>query len=482
MSPPLNLLIIVCDHLSPRVIGAYGESSRSATPAIDTVAMAGTCFRWAFTTAPLCQPARASLWTGLYPHQTGVRSNGSPQQYPDNHIHIDEPIGEEVPTLGSLVASAGYTAVHFGKQHDRGALRGFDCQTEREVEFHSDSRFKLNRDSFRDRHTADMVMAFLRSHNDGPFIAIADFNNPHNICDWVGSHSGLTDPLPDADSADLPGLPDNFYVNDWDRRADPVAYLCCSHPRQAQASLWSPEMFRHYLRAYRHYCGLVDHEINRVLSALRSRSDAEKTVVMILADHGDGLASHGMVTKQTAMYDQIMRVPLIVAGPGIVQRQNLAGQPLVSLLDVLPTCCDFVGIDIPADKPGRSLMPWLRGEEPAWRDAVIGYWFTEWGHTICPGRMVRTDTLKYLVYRDPTTRTPQEELYDLRRDPGEVHAVQHDPTYTETLARMRTRLNRHIQETGDRFWDEPLHVHPDVRQHPRGYAHHVGPTAVDLRV
>ncbi|MEM1027594.1 MAG: sulfatase-like hydrolase/transferase [Planctomycetota bacterium] len=473
-----NLLLLVADHLSPRVMGAYGDSA-SPTPTMDAVAHRGVCFDRAYTPVPLCQPARAALWSGLEAHQTGVRSNGSPGQFPHNHWHVDQPLADDVSTLGSLLQDAGYTAVHYGKQHDRGALRGFHAEPERETVIEGDPRFPLNHDTFRDRHTAERCIDFLRRHEDGPFIAVADFNNPHNICGWIGAHAGLEDPPLDADGEDLPALPDNFAVDDWHHRPEAVAYLCCSHPRQTQAARWSPELFRYYLRAYRHYCRRVDLEMDCVLQALRQRSDVDNTVVMILADHGDGLASHGMVSKQTVLYEQFVNVPLIVAGPGVVAQAS-ALSPLVSLLDVLPTCCELAGVAVPEDKPGRSLVPWLGGEQPVWRDAVFAQWFTEWGHTVCPARMVRTDRFKYTVYRDPTHASPQEELYDLHDDPGETRTLHHDPAHGPTLQAMRDRLAARLAETEDFFWAEPTRVHPQARQHPRGFQHHRGPSAPDL--
>lgn len=456
-------------------MGAYGDPS-SSTPTMDTVAGGGVRFGRAFTPVPLCQPARASLWSGLPPHQNGVRSNGNPTQFPQNHLHVDPPVGDHVLTVGSLLSDAGYTAVHFGKEHDRGALRGFLTEPEAETPIEGDPRFPLNDDTFRDRNTADRCIEFLKCHADDPFIAVADFNNPHNICGWVGEHAGLIEPPAGADGIGLPALPDNFAVDDWDDRPDAVAYLCCSHPRQAQASRWSPQMFRYYLRAYRHYCQRVDHEMNRVLHALHARPDANDTVIMIFADHGDGLACHGMVTKQTALYDQFVHVPLIVAGPGI-HTQTDALPPLVSLLDILPTCCELAGVDTPKDKPGRSLLPWLNGKTPAWRDAVFAAWFTEWGHTICPARMVRTERWKYTVYRDPTQPKPQEELFDLQDDPGETRTLHTNPAYAATLNALRDRLAAELEQSADRFWDEPTRVHPQARQHPRGFRHHVGPAA-----
>lgn len=474
-----NVLLIICDHLSPRVMGCYGAPD-SATPNIDALAEAGVCFDRAYTTVPLCQPARASFLTGLYPHQSGVRSNGNPARFPHRHLYLDAPVGQDVPTLGSLFADAGYTAMHFGKTHDRGGLRGFTCAAQDEVPVEGDPRFPLNHDTFRDRHTTQSCEAFLRNHAGGPFIAVADLNNPHNICGWVGAHAGHPEDL-DPDAEGLPDLPPNFTVDDFDSRPDPVRYLCCSHNRQAQAAQWDETAYRYYLQAYRYYCGLADAEVGRLLAALRQRPDHDNTVVVVMADHGDGLASHRMVTKQVAFYEQLVRVPLIVAGSGVVPHVPVSEGPLVSLLDLLPTCCDIAGIETPLDKPGRSLKPWLRGQPaPTWRKYVVSEWLTEWGHTINPGRMLRDDRFKYVVYRGGRKGEQQEELYDLHADPWETRTLHNDPEHTQTLERLRQQLSEHLRIQEDHFQAEPVFVRADARQHAPGYGNHRGLAAPAL--
>ena len=106
-----NFLIIQCDHLTQRVVGAYGHTQGCTLP-IDEVASRGVIFSNAYVGCPLSQPSRAALWSGMMPHQTNVRSNSSEP--------INTPIPENVPTLGSLFSENGYEAVHFGKTHDMG--------------------------------------------------------------------------------------------------------------------------------------------------------------------------------------------------------------------------------------------------------------------------------------------------------------------------------------------------------------------------
>lgn len=101
-----NFLIIQCDHLTQRVVGAYGADP-SCTPPIDRIASQGVTFANAYVGCPLSQPSRAALWSGLMPYQTNVRSNSAE--------HINPPLPDSIPTLGSLFTANGYEAVHFGK-------------------------------------------------------------------------------------------------------------------------------------------------------------------------------------------------------------------------------------------------------------------------------------------------------------------------------------------------------------------------------
>ena len=113
-----NIVMFLLDQLTWRALPAYGNTA-ARTPNIDRIASGGLMIDGCYTTCPLCQPARAALWTGRYPHETGVLSNGG--NWPERGI------SDTLPTLGETFAVAGWETVHFGKTHDGGALRGFGC-------------------------------------------------------------------------------------------------------------------------------------------------------------------------------------------------------------------------------------------------------------------------------------------------------------------------------------------------------------------
>ncbi len=466
MPAPANILLIISDQLSALALSAYGKS-HAATPNMDRVFESGAWLRTAFTNCPLCGPSRASFWTGRYPHRTRVLSNG--REAPVT------PVPPSMPTLGQSFQDAGYRTRHFGKQHDSGALRGFACAPIEEAAVTAtDPSLPVNYDTARDRATTAQVVEFLDTTPSGggtPYFAVADMCNPHNICGWVGAFQDAE--VPEVDEP-LPAPPENLHrpPDAFSNLPLPVRYLCCAHNRQAQIAAWDEIKIRHYLRAYAHYIERVDAEIGSILGALERRADADNTLLVLMADHGDAMGGRWMATKHCTFYEETMRVPLAFAGPGVSGR-NRPVDGLVSLVDLFPTLCDYAGIRRPDGLDGRSLMPQLRGERPAAVDYVAAEWYSEWGYTIEPGRMIRSERFKYTHYLE----AGGEELYDLREDPGELRNLVADPAYSGELRQHREWLTAHLEGTADPYRSLPWKADARWRSHTPGYRNHCGPTA-----
>ncbi len=473
-----NIVVFLLDQLTWRALPAYGNSF-TQTPNIDRIARDSLVFDGCYTVCPLCQPARAALWTGRYPHETGVLSNG--RKWPEHGIP------DSMPTLGETFTRAGWQTVHFGKTHDGGALRGFFCEAEDEIRFPAEEpAFGLNTDSYRDRYTVEAACRFLEERRDSrPLLMITDLVNPHNICGWIGdnqgAHTGVDSKLP------LPPLPENYEFEDIKNRPAAVRYICCTNNRQAQTQGWTQDNFREYLRAYYYYLSLADRSVGTVLDALeRYGYTYENTLFILTADHGDGMAARGQVTKQVSFYEETTRVPLIFQGAGVCPgiRRGFA-----SLLDLFPTLCGQAGIAVPEGLRGRDLSPVLAGEEMPKRDYVAAEWHTEWGFTVSPGRMLRTKRYKYTRYIEDGG----EELFDLDKDPlerinlvpdAERAAVGNDAEEEETvgkmqdyanvLAEMRSLMREHLEMSGDPFETLSWKADRRWRSHPAGYGNHRG--------
>ncbi len=456
-----DILLIQVDQLHSRALKSYGGTAE--TPNIDSLFARGVAFASATVQCPLCQPSRASLWSGLYPHRTEVLSNGRAWPCPL--------FTEKLPTLGEVFTLGGYRAIHFGKRHDSGALRGFELVEEDET-FVPDENpaWPYNFDTYNDQYTTDRAVEFFSSYEDDkPLLAVVDLINPHTICGWVGKNKGEHKDVP---VENLPPLPPNFSFDDIGNRSRSIQHICCAHIRQAQASQWNGENFRHYLAAYNHYLGLVDRQIGRILNTLKQRGKLDDAIVVFFSDHGDALAARASVTKHTAMYQELVEVPLVFCGGGIQGRGKMVGG-LAQSLDLAPTLCEMAGLPIPASFDGISLVPSLEEGKAPKREYAVSQWHTEWGYTVEPCRMIRTQDWKYLHYLEDDF----EELFDLRNDPYEMTNVAQDPKNAEVLAYHKGLFKQYLKETGDPYFSLEAKVEQRWRDHEVGYDKHRGITA-----
>lgn len=459
MNVQKNIAVFILDQLTWRALPAYGNDFIE-TPNLDRITENGLCIDGCYTACPLCQPSRASFWTGRYPHETGVLSNG--KKWPETGISND------LPTLGETFGKAGWQTVHFGKTHDGGALRGFVCEEEKEAVFpEEEAAFPLNMDSFRDEYTVQAACRFLEEREDErPLLMVTDLVNPHNICGWVGANQGVHK---GAESArPLPKLPENFEFDDIENRPAAVRYICCTNNRQAQAAGWTPENFREYLRAYYYYLSLADKAVGRVLDSLEKKGyTQENTLFVFMSDHGDSMAARGLVTKQVNFYEEITRVPMVFKGPGVQPGKR---EGIASLLDLFPTLCSWAEIQEPEGMRGRDLTVAFAGGDLPEREYVACQWHTEWGYTVSPGRMIRTERYKYTRYVEDGA----EELFDLAEDPMEKRNVAKDSAYAGVLEEMRSLLGQYEEETGDSFETLSWKADKRWRSHLAGYQNHCG--------
>lgn len=450
-----NFLIIQVDQLTDRALKAYGGAYENK--AIDSIFSDGVGFSSCTCQYPLCQPSRASLWSGLYPHETGVVSNG--RRWPSPDV-------QDARTLGMVFSDAGYRTMHFGKTHDAGSLKGFTIEREDSIEIPSPEMFPYNQDTFRDEYTIARSIEFLSSYKwDQPLMMAVDFVNPHNICGFVGMMKDYDFP----ESDDLPPLPPNYRFDDIANRSRSIQYICCSHNRQAQVAEWTELQYRWYLAAYYHYLSIVDKHIGALLDTLRKTRGYESTYVVFLSDHGDGMAARGSVTKQVAMYHETVNVPFAISGP-LVRHKGAMVPGLAANIDLYPTLCDLAGIDFPSSLRGISLRSSIEDLSRPCREYAVSEWFTEWGYTISPARMITDGKHRYIYYLEDR----KEELYDLEEDPYEIINAADREDKRGILEVFRKRLAQYIEQTSDGFYSEPVLAPARWRSHSIGYHCHRG--------
>ncbi len=406
------------------------------TPAVDSLAARGMRFTRAYTATPQCSPARFALWTGRFPHR-GVMGNVSSRErvVPG----CSPPMDPSIPGIATVFAAAGYDTAYFGKWHLGGepSRHGFAA---------GEARHRS------DAETARRAAEFLSRQGERPVLVVVSFLDPHDVYHVAPRKQRDRGPAPSPDRAELLGAPLPASLSD-DLSTKPEPQRRFRDEDQGKiAADYTDEDWRLYRYRYHLLVEKVDAEVGRVLEAL-GRRDGEP-VVVFSSDHGDLAGAHGLAFKGPAMYEELVRVPLVIAGPGV--RAGVS-QALVSTLDVLPTVCDLARVTPPGGFDGVSLAP-LLGESAArlgpgdvprvaigGRESVIVEYLGKQRWRV-PIRMVRTDRWKYVRYL-----VGGEELYDMLRDPHEIANLATDRAFAnirQTLSRM---LDAHIDSTDDPF-------------------------------
>ena len=417
-----NILLVITDQQSNRALSC-ADNPHLHTPHIDALAAAGVRFEQAYCAAPVCGPSRSSLVTGRLPHENGVLVNGLA---PDATI----------PNLGELFARAGYETAWSGGWHlpDSGPeIRGFEVLHSPEI--------RLSRGAEGDAHVTDMAIDFLQKHRDQPFLLGVSLCNPHDICVWLSSRPAA----PESDLG-LPPLPPNC-------ASDPQEPEFISQCRQSpycqggtHTSDWNAWQWRNYLHAYYRFVEQADAQVGRLLQALRASGLDQNTLVLFTSDHGEGMAAHRWVCK-LMLYEEPVRVPFTLCWPGEIPRGVIDHQHLVSGLDVLPTLCDWAGVDFPA-VTGISLRPLIENPEQAGRPFVVSQLHSDPDNLEMQGRMLRTQRYKYVAFSQG--RNPQM-LFDLEQDPGEMHNLAAVADSRAELDRHRVLLQAYCAQTQDPF-------------------------------
>ncbi len=417
-----NILFLSTDQQSASTLSCCGNRYLH-TPAMDSLAASGVRFRNSFASYPRCSASRSTWFTGRPPHETRVVDN-------------DQPIAAGMPTMGGIFRAAGYHTFYGGKWHlptlfeePPGFTRIFGGA-------------KLGKDM--DAGLADACVDFLRGRPREPFLLCAAFMNPHDICKWIRENQGTRQ---HADANTYPPAPGNLAI-----APDEPEYMQIHRRNQSGskpgetgiAARWLRDDFRFYLHSYYRMVESVDREIGRVLTALRSTGLDRNTLVILTADHGEGMGAHGWVEKG-AFWEEVIGVPLIIFAPDVVSR-GATHSSVVSGYDLLPTMCDYAGIPVPEKVRGISLRSAVQGKGLA-RKCVIAELFYK-ANRKTEGRMVRTERFKYIAFN---AGARPEQLFDLERDPGENFNLAANAGLRDVLRSHRLMLREWIESTDDDF-------------------------------
>lgn len=444
MSRP-NFILILTDTQATNVVGAYGHPELR-TPNIDGMAARGVKFERAYTTSPVCTPARAGLFTGLYPHSAGAWANNLP-------------LGTNILTMGQRFADAGYRTAYSGKWH----LDGHDyfgtgiCPPGWDPDFWYDGAnylaeltdeeillwrrglntvAKLRTHGIRPEFTwahrvTNRALRFLQTRDAQPFLLVVSYDEPHHpfTCppEYAAAFESYAYPVGPAAFDTLERKPE--HQREW-------AAAAALPPSDGTA--------RHPL--YFGCNSFVDSEIGRVLDAA-DRLAQEDTYVIFTSDHGEMLTAHRLTGKGAAMYEEITHMPLIVRGPGV--EAGASSSTLVSHVDLLPTLLELAGLGVSPILEGRSILPLLSGAEED-RAVVLEFNRYEIEHDSFGGyqplRCIIRGPHKLVI-----NLLASDELYDLAADPAEMHNLIDSAPHTAIRDALHDELLNWMNENRDPF-------------------------------
>lgn len=446
-----NVLFISIEDMAP-YLGCYGHADMK-TPHIDALATRGVLFKHAYAQAPVCNPSRASVITGLRPETLKVFGNWDDwrKRVPADH-----------PTLPEFFSRSGYLTAKIGKINhhieafrdppDPAASKRIANMWDRELNapqqppfpldpIRSDGSFPpelapdpqtyeymkqslrwgptgLTPDAMQDSLNADAAAAFLEEQHDKPFflaVGIAaphfPFRAPQSFHDMYTGEEIVYSNYPDDDLEDLPiryplfNTADEYALSEVERTELMAAY---------KATI-----------SYTDYC------VGKLLDALAASPHAANTHIVLWSDHGMHLGEHGLWRKET-LFEESTRVALIVSTPRM-RHAGATTEGIVELVDLYPTLGELCGLPLPSDLEGHSFVPLLEDPKRAWKKAAFSTIRRKlWSRP----RSIRAPRWRYTEWGDAR----HIELYDLVNDPREIRNLANDPEQEATRARLQALL------------------------------------------
>ncbi len=459
-----NIIFIFSDDHAAQAMSCYG-SRIIKTPNLDRIAAGGMLFRNCFCTNSICGPSRAVVLTGKHSHINGFlgnnnsRFNGAQQTFP------------------KLFQRAGYQTAIVGKWHLVSDPTGFDMwkiligQGTYYNPVLIENGQKIRHEGYVTDIITDLALNFLKTGRDPnkPFVLMYHHKAPHREWEPALRHLALYDdvdiPEPATLFDDYSGRGTAAHVQQMevvrDLRPLDLKLVAPNDLNAAQLEKWMAAYgpknrafraahlsgkelahwkYERYIKDYLRCVTGVDENVGRVLDYLDQSGLAKNTVVVYSSDQGFYLGEHGWFDKRF-MYEESYRMPLLVRWPGVTQPGSVC-ESLVSNLDFAETFLEMAGMPVPPDMQGQSLMPLLSGggRTPAdWRKSLY-YHYYEYPavHMVNKHEGVRNSRYKLIHFYE----LDEWELYDLERDPHEMHSVYADPVYAATVQELKAELAR----------------------------------------
>ena len=442
-----NILLIMTDQQRPDTLGYLGQTP-CKTPNINSIATRGISFDNAITPCPLCSPARASLFTGLYPSQNDTLSNHTAHLTSCGMLDHFRAAGYQVNYAGKWHMGEGnigeFTDRHAGDSTpeysrwclDQGLIDGwmFNDPTTRTSRTPSMSIPKVHRQNLpvnktNEAYITDFAIDMLRTRDvTRPFFQVCSYNGPHPPFMIPEPYFSMYDPAGVR-------VPDNFGPQSGEHPAHSNSYYRDLFNDHGVAF----ESWRASYAVYWGFVSMIDDFVGSLLNVLESESLTEDTIVLFTSDHGENLGAHGLWQKMVP-FEESIRVPLAICGPGLGRRRS---QSPASLIDIAPTLAKLCGLDLRSDWEGRDLLAEdPNDQQPPAQFAMhkpLGDWMnvTDW-------RMIKANGLKYVWHKGM-----EEELFDLNSDPAELTNLANSAGYRTRKSALSKKLGAFLKRTND---------------------------------
>jgi arylsulfatase A-like enzyme len=434
-----NVLIILSDQISMDALSSTIGNKYVNTPNLDALRAKSMYFTRAYVSNPLCVPSRTSMFTGRYPVETGVGSN--------EKVQLN---AAEFPCMGKVFRDAGYRTAYFGKWHI--------CYPEKETaaDIHG---FEHMASEIVDVETAAHVNEYMSTpgqagEKDAPFFAVASFLNPHNICEWARGQKldqgGLPEPPP---AEQCPPLRANHGIMKDEPEIMGIMRTSYHNSPLFPVGGFDDAKWRQYEWAYYRLVERVDALVGQVTKHLEETGLAQNTLVLFTGDHGDCQGAH-FFNQKTVLFEEAARVPFMLSYPARI-KPGTSDMLMQTGVDIMPTLCEFAGIEPKTVIRGESLLPVATGrvKHPVRKFVVTSDHLVQGGKVDGKdykpeGRMLRTERYKYCVYSEGKNR---ESLVDLVNDPGEMVNLAGDTGHAAVLKEHRELMAKWGADLKDKF-------------------------------
>lgn len=427
---PKNIIYILSDDHRYDFMGFTGKVPGLQTPNLDRLAKEGAHVVNAFVSTSLCSPSRASILTGQYAHQHHVVDNAAP-------------LPKGLKFFPEYLQKAGYKTAFLGKWHmgrtDDAPQPGFNYWLSFKSQgvyynptFNINGKQVVHKDS---AYTTDLLtdyaVKWLNSLDPTkPFCLYLSHKAVHSEFQPAKRHKDRYTKMPIS-------YPESMYLtaSDSSKVFGSETNLQSSHLKVNLADMpawvkkqrysWHGVDYMYhgaieFNEFYRRYCETllgVDESVGRVLKWLEDNDQLENTLVVYMGDNGFSFGERGLIDKRH-MYEESMRVPLLVRCPSIIAPGSKITQ-VIQNVDIAPTFLAYAGLAKPAQMQGNSFLPLFKGEKIAWRDKAFYEYYWEPDFPQTPTMFgVRTDRYKYIFNYGVWDAN---ELYDLKNDPQEVN-------------------------------------------------------------